>query len=325
MRYDELMETAVKKMKEQGIFERWSLYGAETGYTRITNNEFFKTIGLKLRTIDSTSADTHAVLFGQKLSTPIIAGAMSNPGIKEMPAPLQCWAKGMKEAGSMMGVGITSADAFAEVMKIGVPTYRISKPFKDRQKVVGEMKEAEKLGAVAVGTDIDFGLGNKVGYKPFYTNEMATFSCEELTELRKETKLPFIVKGILHEDDAEKALKIGADAIVLSNHRAMVLDYCVHPLEVLPRIREVAGKKITILVDGGFMLGSNVLKALALGADGVLVGQAILCGAVANEAQGVTDMITEMTGQLQRAMMLTGCPDLNSIEESILHKRNYVL
>ncbi|HOW57116.1 MAG TPA: alpha-hydroxy-acid oxidizing protein, partial [Smithellaceae bacterium] len=216
-------------------------------------------------------------------------------------------------------------DAFAEVMKIGVPTYRISKPFKDRQKVVGEMKEAEKLGAVAVGTDIDFGLGNKVGYKPFYTNEMAPFSCEELTELRKETKLPFIVKGILHEDDAEKALKIGADAIVLSNHRAMVLDYCVHPLEVLPRIREVAGKKITILVDGGFMLGSNVLKALALGADGVLVGQAILCGAVANEAQGVTDMITEMTGQLQRAMMLTGCPDLNSIEEFILHKRNYVL
>jgi 4-hydroxymandelate oxidase len=325
MRYDELMETAIKKMKEQGIFERWSFYGTETGYTRVTNCEFFKTIGLKLRTIDSTEADTRTVLFGQELPTPIIAGAMSNPGIKEIPDILQCWAKGMKEAGSMMGVGITSTDAFTEVMKIGVPTYRISKPFKDRQKMVIEMKEAEKLGAVAVGTDIDFGLGNKVGHKPFYASEMASLSFEELAELRKETQLPFIVKGILHEDDAEKAVKIGAAAIVISNHRAMVLDYCVHSLEVLPRIREVVGKEMTILVDGGFMLGSDVLKALAMGANGVLVGQAILCGAIANEADGVRDMVKEMTGQLQRAMTLTGCPDLNSVDESILHRRNYIL
>jgi isopentenyl diphosphate isomerase/L-lactate dehydrogenase-like FMN-dependent dehydrogenase len=325
MRYDELMETAVKKMKEQGIFERWSFYGTETGYTRVTNYEFFKTIVLKLRTIDATVADTRTFLFGQDLSTPIIAGAMSNPGIKEIPDALQCWAKGMKEAGSMMGVGITSADAFAEVMKIGAPTYRIAKPFKDRQKIVAEMKEAEKLGAVAVGTDIDFGLGNKVGHKPLYVGEMAPLSFAELTDLRKETHLPFIVKGILHEDDAEKAVKIGAEAIVLSNHRAMVLDYCVHSLEVLPRIREVVGKQMTVLVDGGFMLGSDVLKALAMGANGVLVGQAILYGAIANEANGVKDMIGEMTSQLQRAMTLTGCPDLNSVDESILHKRNYIL
>jgi 4-hydroxymandelate oxidase len=224
-----------------------------------------------------------------------------------------------------MGVGITSANIFTEVMKIGVPTYRISKPFKDRQKIVTEIKEAGELGAVAVGTDIDFGFGNKMGHKSFYASEMAPLSFAELADLRKETQLPFIVKGILHEDDAEKAVQIGAAAIVVSNHRAMVLDYCAHALEVLPRIREVVGKEMTVLVDGGFMLGSDVLKALAMGANGVLVGQAILCGAIANEAEGVRDMVKEMTGQLQRAMTLTGCPDLNSVDESILHRRNYIL
>ncbi len=323
MKYDELLAAAEKKMREQGIFERWSAYGTETGYTRVTNYEFFKTIGLKLRTIDARPADTATELFGQRLATPIIAGAMSNPGVKELTAPLVCWAAGMKEAASLMGVGIAGADAFAEVMKVGVPTYRIVKPFRDRRKMFAELQEAEKLGAVAVGTDIDFGLGNKAGHKQFFAGEMAPLSCAELTDLRRATRLPFIVKGVLHEDDAEKALKIGADAIVVSNHRAMVLDYCVHALEVLPRMRAVVGKKTTVLADGGFLLGSDVLKALALGADGVLVGQAILWGAIAGGAAGVTDMIREMTEQLQRAMTLTGCPDVQSVDASILLQRNY--
>ena len=144
-------------------------------------------------------------------------------------------------------------------------------------------------------------------------------------DLRKETRLPFIIKGILHEDDAEKSLKIGADAIVLSNHRGVVLDYCAHPLEVLSSIRKVVGRKMTILADSGFMRGSDVLKALAMGADGVLVGQAILLAAIADDETGVRDMITEMTGQLQRAMTLTGCPDVKSVDESILIRRNFIL
>jgi len=77
MRYDELLEAAEKKMKEKGLHEAMTFRGTETGYTRLTNDEFFKTIALKLRTIDTVTADTHTNLFGHELSTPIIAGAMS--------------------------------------------------------------------------------------------------------------------------------------------------------------------------------------------------------------------------------------------------------
>ena len=325
MKYDELLDAAEKKMKEEGIFDALTYYGTETGYSRITNNEFFKTIALKLRTIDARPADTHTHLFGCELSTPILAGAMSNPQAAGMEDPLPSWAKGMKEAGSMMGVGITGSKGFAGVMEIGVPTYRISKPFKDRKKMVAEMKEAEALGAIAVGTDIDFVKGGKGKHKIFFDDKMAPFTSEELTELRQETKLPFIVKGVLHEDDAEKALKIGADAIVVSNHRAMVLDFCVHALEVLPLIREVVGREMVIFADGGFMRGSDVLKALAMGANGVLVGQAIWLAHLADGQIGVRDMINEMTAQLQRAMTLTGCPNVKSVDKSILVKRNFVL
>ncbi len=171
----------------------------------------------------------------------------------------------------MMGVGIVSSQEFSEIMKTGAPVYRICKPFRDRKKIADEMQEAETLGAAAVGTDIDFVLGGKSAERTFAGTPMAPLASEELADLRKETKLPFIIKGVLHEHDAEKCIRIGADAIVVSNHRAMVLDHCVHCLEVLPTIRSIAGPEITILADGGFMRGTDVLKALAMGADGVLV------------------------------------------------------
>lgn len=324
MRYDEILESAEIKMKEQGLLEAMTFRGTETGYTRWTNDQYFKTIALKVRTIDAVPASTRTRLFGHDLATPILAGAMSRPAFK-MEGCLTHWTKGMKAAGSMMGAGIVSSEDFAEIMKIGALTYRIAKPFRDRDKMVAILKEAEALGAVAVGTDIDFVLGQKAGDRIFHEKEMAPLSLEELSDLRKETKLPFVIKGILHEDDAEKALKIGADAVVVSNHRGVVLDYCAHPLEVLPMIRDVVGREMTVLADSGFMRGSDVLKALAMGADGVLVGQAILLAAIADGAAGVRDMILEMTGQLQRAMTLTGCPDLASVDASILVRRRFVM
>ena len=208
MRYDEILDVAEKKMNENGLHEAMTFRGTETGYTRLSNDQVFKTIALKLRTIDAVPSDTRTLLFGQSLSTPIIAGAMSRPAWK-MENCLTAWAKGTKESGSMMGAGIVSSEDFALIMETGVPTYRISKPFKDRDKMASIIREAERLGAVAVGTDIDFVLGQKAGDRVFHGNEMAPLRFEELLDLRKETRLPFIIKGILHEDDAKKALKIG--------------------------------------------------------------------------------------------------------------------
>jgi 4-hydroxymandelate oxidase len=187
--------------------------------------------------------------------------------------------------------------------------------------MIRELKEAEEGGAIAVGTDMDFFYGAKRGDRLFAPPGMAPKRVSDLQKLAKATKLPFILKGVLSAQDARKALEAGAGGIVVSNHAGAILDYAAHPLEVLPEIREVIGKRIPVLVDSGFRRGSDVMKALALGADAVLVGWILIMGLAADGSQGVKAMIEILTAELRRIMSVTGCADLSQIDDSILVKR----
>ncbi|MCX5907654.1 MAG: alpha-hydroxy-acid oxidizing protein, partial [Deltaproteobacteria bacterium] len=142
-------------------------------------------------------------------------------------------------------------------------------------------------------------------------------------ELVRATKLPFILKGVLSAQDAEKALEAGAGGIVVSNHAGVVIDYAAHPLEVLPEIKAVIKNQMPIFVDSGFRRGSEVMKALALGADAVLVGWLLAMGLAANGSQGVTEIINIVTAELRRIMSVTGCKKLSEIDDQVLVKRDY--
>ena len=238
--------------------------------------------------------------------------------------PLSKIASGVKESGSMMWVGIASSEQVKEVFETGCPTVRIVKPFKELEAMVKELKEAEEGGAIAVGTDIDFFYGAKRGEKIFAPKAMAPKSVADLKRLAAATKLPFILKGVLSAEDAEKALEIGAGGIVVSNHGGAIIDYSAHPLEVLSEIKKVIGSKIPIFVDSGFRRGSDVMKALALGADAVLVGWLLTMGLAANGSQGVTEMIDTVTSELRRIMSVTGCRNLSGIDDNVLVKRDFV-
>jgi hypothetical protein len=235
--------------------------------------------------------------------------------------PLLKIASGIKDAGSMMWLGVVSSEQFKEVADTGVPTVRIVKPFRDTQAMVKELKEAEKAGAIAVGTDIDFFYGAKRGDRPAGPKTMGPKSLEELKMLAQVTKLPFILKGVLSVEDAEKALAIGAGGIVVSNHAGVVIDYAAHPLEVLPEIKKVIGGRMPIFVDSGIRRGADVMKALALGADAVLAGWALVMGLAANGSQGVAEIIDILTAELQRIMSVTGCRRVADIDSRVLLTR----
>jgi isopentenyl diphosphate isomerase/L-lactate dehydrogenase-like FMN-dependent dehydrogenase len=130
---------------------------------------------------------------------------------------------------------------------------------------------------------------------------------------------------VLSAHDAKKALEIGAGGIVVSNHAGVVIDYAAHPLEVLPEIKQVIGDRMPIFVDSGIRRGSDVMKALALGADAVLTGWALIMGLAANGSQGVTEIVDILTAELRRIMSVTGCKTLSEIDESILVKRDYFI
>lgn len=144
-------------------------------------------------------------------------------------------------------------------------------------------------------------------------------SWDHLATLRERTRLPVVLKGILHPDDARKAFDSGVDAIVVSNHGGRQVDNAIASLDALVAIREAVGADPTILLDSGIRTGADVFTALALGADAVLLGRPYMYGlAVAGEL-GVTEVIANVIAELDLTMALSGTADLASISrESVV-------
>jgi len=330
MDYRELIKAAEGNLKTKGILKNYSVEegsdlrsGPETNFVGFFNRRYFERFGFKFRAIGSQEASTEITLFNQKFKTPIFCGALS--GLTDITEkPLVQMAQGVKESGSLMGMGIAPPEQVREVLATGTPTYRIVKPFQDMDVMMRELKEAEGGGAIAVGTDIDFFYGAKRGERVYAPKAMAPRSVAELKKLVQATRLPFILKGVLSTWDAEKALEIGAGAIVVSNHGGAIIDYAAHPLEVLPEIKAVIGNRIPILVDSGFRRGSDVMKALALGADAVLCGWSFIMGLAAGGSQGVHEVIEILTGELRRIMSVTGCRTPSEIGPEVLIQRDFL-
>ncbi|KHA51225.1 alpha-hydroxy acid oxidase [Sulfitobacter geojensis] len=130
---------------------------------------------------------------------------------------------------------------------------------------------------------------------------------------------PVVLKGILHPEDAAKAVQIGAAGVIVSNHGGRVLDGAPATLDVLPAIVEKVGAAYPVLVDGGIRRGIDILVALALGAKAVLVGRPVVCGlAVAGEL-GVSHVLRLLRDELEVAMLLAGCATIDDITPEMLH------
>jgi 4-hydroxymandelate oxidase len=132
------------------------------------------------------------------------------------------------------------------------------------------------------------------------------------------TRLPVVVKGICRAEDARRSVEHGAKAVVVSNHGGRQLDTAPASCEVLPHVVEAVGDSCEVYVDGGIRRGSDVLKALALGARAVLVGRPILWGLAVNGEQGATHVLEILRRELDEAMLLGGCTTLADIDGSLL-------
>lgn len=131
---------------------------------------------------------------------------------------------------------------------------------------------------------------------------------------------PFIVKGIMTPQDAEKAVAAGADALVVSNHGGRILDHCPGTAEVLPRIAATVRGRAVIFVDGAVRSGVDVLKMLALGADAALIGRPICVAAIGGGLEGVKSYFEGIAAQLSQAMLLTGVGAIRDISPEILFR-----
>jgi len=135
--------------------------------------------------------------------------------------------------------------------------------------------------------------------------------------VRSLTSLPIVLKGILTAEDAVLAIKHGIDGIIVSNHGGRQLDGVSASIEALPEVVEAVDKRCEVYLDGGIRRGTDILKALALGAQAVLIGRPILWGLAANGAQGVCHVLELLRAELELAMILAGRPTLDSIDRSL--------
>uniref|UniRef100_A0A0N4ZVZ4 FMN hydroxy acid dehydrogenase domain-containing protein n=1 Tax=Parastrongyloides trichosuri TaxID=131310 RepID=A0A0N4ZVZ4_PARTI len=130
------------------------------------------------------------------------------------------------------------------------------------------------------------------------------------------SEIPVIVKGIMREDDAEKAIEAGAAAIMISNHGGRQLDTCISTIEALPSIARVVNKRIPIFIDGGVRNGSDIFKALYFGADMVFIGRPILYGLAIGGEDGIKYVIDILKEEFERTMKLAGCHSIEFIKNA---------
>jgi isopentenyl diphosphate isomerase/L-lactate dehydrogenase-like FMN-dependent dehydrogenase len=141
---------------------------------------------------------------------------------------------------------------------------------------------------------------------------------DDLGRLREWTSLPVLLKGILRGDDARRALEQGIDGLVVSNHGGRQVDGSVGALDALVEVREAAGPDAVVLMDSGIRSGADVVKALALGADAVLLGRPYAYGLAVSGQEGVEAVIAQLAAEVDLTMALTGARSVSELDASFV-------
>lgn len=165
------------------------------------------------------------------------------------------------------------------------------------------------------------GAGSAVGGSTVIPTLFAPeITWNDIAWLRGMWDRPLLVKGVLSAADAVRAAEVGCDGIVLSNHGGRQLDCCVSPMDVLPEVVAAVGGRLTIIVDSGFRRGTDVVKALALGADAVMIGRATLYGLAAAGERGARRTLEMLMGEIDRTLGHLGCRSVADLGPHLLRR-----
>ena len=296
------------------------------GTGAIRNYQKWQEICVNLDTIcENRPADTSVTLFGRRFAVPFFAapvGAVQlHYGDKyDDLAYNDILVSACAENGLAAFTGdgtdeqvFRAACAAIQANGVGIPTV---KPW-DRDTLMEKLDLARDSDPAAIAMDIDAaGLPFLQGRTP----PAGRKTVSELREIISYAGKPFILKGIMTVRGAEKAAEAGAAAIVVSNHGGRVLDQCPATAEVLPEIAEAVGRDLTILVDGGIRTGMDVFKALALGADGVLIGRPFVTAVYGGGMEGVTVYVKKLQAELADTMAMCGVHCVDEITRDCIRR-----
>lgn len=290
---------------------------AVRGNSNEITRAYFEHILIEMRHLDNAVPETQMEMFGKRADMPIMTAAFSHLKTSEMDGMVEL-AKGAAACNAINMAGMGDEEELERIVATGAATIKIIKPYAERQRIEEKIAHARRLGVLAVGIDIDHSFGRDGEYDNVFGNAMAPISSDELRGYVQFAELPFFIKGVLSVADAMKCLDAGVSGIIVSHHHG-IIPYAVPPLMVLPDIVKAVDKRMKIIVDCGISDGSDAFKALALGADAVCVGRAMLPAMQTGGAAGAATYLRQVNTQLKAIMARTGCATLRDINPSILH------
>jgi 4-hydroxymandelate oxidase len=328
--------------------------GAEDELSIAENRAAFQRIKLRPRVLrDTTERNLSTTVLGQQISLPIILAPTSHQSMAHPQAEFAT-AAAAKAAGTLATLGTGNHFSVEEVSAATqAPFWFQMYCYENRDVTKRIIQRAEAAGAKALVLTVDatflprrernqrlnfqlpshVELRNMVGIglqddllKPENGGMQAFIASlrpmlltwDEIDWMRSITDTPILLKGILTAEDAELAVAHGVDGVIVSNHGGRQIDGTIAPIEALPEIVDRVGHQIEVLVDGGIRRGTDVLKALALGARAVLIGRPYLWGLAVGGEAGVRQVIELLRAELRSAMEQCGQTDVNTIERSIV-------
>jgi isopentenyl diphosphate isomerase/L-lactate dehydrogenase-like FMN-dependent dehydrogenase len=303
--------------------------GSEDDATLLGNLEAFRRTVLRRRVMVNVSTiDTSLDVLGQTLASPIMLAPASKNRV--VPQGDKVAAIGAHDAKAIYGI-VGNAHAFiGDLTKAGQAPLWMASTLGHGQRAEARewARRNEEAGATWLSVTVDHpytpNRDNNIrngfpGYEAGVLRPSTpSVTWEYLEWMRSGSKLPIVVKGILNGEDAEAAVKYGADAIIVSNHGGRAYDGAVPTLVALPECVDAVGGKIPVFIDGGIRRGVDVLKALALGSKGVFIGRPHCWGLMAFGAVGVQRVVELLHAELTVAMGLVGAPNLAAINRKMV-------
>ncbi|XP_026207229.1 hydroxyacid oxidase 1 [Anabas testudineus] len=348
-------EEEASKVLPKAVYDYYRS-GADEQNTLADNVAAFNRWYLVPRVLRDVSAvDLSVSVLGQKLSMPLCVAATAMQRMAHPDGEIAT-AKACQAVGTGMMLSSWATSSIEEVAGSGAVLWMQLYIYKDRGLTLSLVRRAEEMGYKAIFVTVDtpylgrrwddmrnrFKLPPHLSMSNFSTASLAfsegnygndsglavyvakaidpTICWEDITWLKKHTHLPVIVKGILNGEDAVQAVNYGVDGILVSNHGARQLDGVPATLDVLEEVVTAVQGHCDVYLDGGVRRGTDVLKALALGAKAVLIGRPVLWGLACQGEAGVIELLELLKEELQLAMALSGCRSVSEVSRSLVRR-----
>ncbi len=297
---------------------------------------------------DVASVSTATTVLGTPVGTPVLVAPTAYQRMADAEGEAAT-ARGAASAGTLMVVSTLATTSLEDVAAAapGAPRWFQLYIFEDRGFARSLLARAKAAGYGAIVLTVDApilghrprdarngftlpdGLGmanlpadlpetSGSGLEAFFSSHDKRLTPDDLAWIRAETELPLVVKGLHRGDDAARCVDAGADAVVVSNHGGRQLDGAIPTALALPEVVEAVAGQAEVYVDGGIRRGVDVFKALALGAQAVLVGRPVLWGLATHGAPGVAAVLGGLSEELARAMTLAGTPTVADITSDLV-------